>query len=56
MLTCQRCQKVNESVVHHRQRTEFPVEEDNFVTLCIWCRLENDHHWDQMWEELRWGN
>lgn len=55
MLTCQRCQEINESVVHHRQNTQFPVEEDNFVTLCVWCRLENDRYWDEMWEENRWA-
>lgn len=50
---CQHCGDPGAETYH--QRTRFVNKEDNFVTLCPVCRVENDMHWDEMWSDYYSG-
>ena len=53
--TCQRCGKLRRDVVRYHQRTQYPEEGMNWVTLCPECRAENDAYWDERWDEYYRG-
>jgi hypothetical protein len=50
---CERCGK--EDSEKYRQNTFYENEDDNWVTLCEYCRKENDEYWEEMWREYYSG-
>ena len=50
---CDRCQDFGAE--KYRQNTSYVDDEQNFITLCPFCKEENDEYWNDMWEEYRQG-
>jgi Zn finger protein HypA/HybF involved in hydrogenase expression len=47
---CQRCRRFGAET--YRQRTRYVNDENNIVTLCPTCKIENDEYWSQRWLEV----
>ena len=50
---CQQCGRLG--ALHYHQRTMYPNESDNWVTLCPHCKQKNDEYWDERWAEYNHG-
>lgn len=50
---CEKCGRGN--AITYRQHTFYQNKDDNYVTLCPICKIENDEYWDEMWKDYYSG-
>lgn len=49
--TCHYCMRESLTVKTRRRNTAYVNDEDNFVTCCVLCWMEQEKDWEAMWDE-----